>query len=70
MKFSDIFAIGLTYLTTCDKILLDMIFGFKKQKKASDKTISDYKTEALVKFGRDQIMKLKNKGLNISVALL
>jgi hypothetical protein len=64
----------LTYLTTCDKILLDMTFGFRsagwRNKKASNKTISDYKMEALVKFGRDQIMKLKNKGLNISVALL
>jgi hypothetical protein len=47
-----------------------MLFGFRKQKKTSGKTISDYKMEALVKFGREQIMKLRNKGLNISVALL
>jgi hypothetical protein len=47
-----------------------MIFGFRKQKKASNKSVADYKMEALVRFGRDQIMKLKNKGLNISVALL
>jgi hypothetical protein len=47
-----------------------MIFGFKNKKKSADKSVSDYKMEALVRFGREQIMKLKNKGLNISVALL
>jgi hypothetical protein len=47
-----------------------MTFGFRKQKKESIKTVSDYKMEALVRFGRDQIMKLRNKGLNIPIALL
>lgn len=48
-----------------------MIFGFlNKKRKDTSKSIADYKMEALVKFGRDQIIKLKNKGLNISVALL
>jgi hypothetical protein len=57
-------------LTTYDKIPLDMTFGFKKQKKASDKAISDYKMELLVKQGRDQFRKLIERGLNIPVALL
>ena len=60
----------MTYLTTYDKIPLDMTFGFKKQKKASDKAISDYKMELLVKQGRDQFRKLIERGLNIPVALL
>ncbi len=47
-----------------------MAFGFRKQKRVSVKTISDYKMEALVRFGRDQIMKLRNKGISIPVALL
>ncbi len=47
-----------------------MTFGFRKQKKASQKTISDYKMEIVLKQGRDQIKKLIEKGLNIPVALL
>jgi len=47
-----------------------MIFGIKKQKKTSNKTISDYKMEILVKQGRDQFKKLIEKGINIPVALL
>jgi hypothetical protein len=47
-----------------------MTFGFNNKKRAANKSISDYKMDALVKFGRDQIMKLRNKGLNIPVALL
>jgi len=47
-----------------------MIFGFKKQKKASHKSISDYRMEALVKQGRDQFKKLIEKGISIPVALL
>jgi hypothetical protein len=47
-----------------------MIFGFRKQKKAVNKTVADYRMEALARFGRDQIMKLRNKGISIPVALL
>jgi len=47
-----------------------MTFGFRKQKRASVKTISDYKMEMLVKQGRDQFKKLIEKGINIPVALL
>jgi len=51
-----------------------MTFGFKsagwRTKKTSNKTVSDYRMEALVRFGREQIMKLKDKGINIPVALL
>lgn len=68
--FNNIFAIGLTYLTTCDKMPTDMSFGFKRQKKTSSKSISDYKMEILVKQGRDQFKKLIAKGINIPVALL
>lgn len=46
-----------------------MKFGFKKQKK-TQRTISDYKMEVLVKQGRDQFKKLIEKGINIPVALL
>jgi len=63
-------AIGLTYLTTYGRIPLGMTFGFRKQKKASDKAISDYKMELLVKQGRDQFRKLIEKGLNVPIALL
>jgi len=47
-----------------------MTFGFKKQKKISVKTVSEYKMEVLVKQGRDQFKKLIEKGINIPVALL
>ncbi|MBI2613448.1 MAG: hypothetical protein HYW62_01640 [Candidatus Levybacteria bacterium] len=51
-----------------------MIFGFKsaswRKKKVSQKTVSDYKMEILVKQGRDQFKKLIEKGINIPVALL
>jgi len=39
-------------------------------KKASKKTISDYKMEILLRIGRDQFKKLADKGINIPVALL
>ena len=58
-------------MTTCDKILIGMSFGFKKQKRASIKSISDYKNmEMLVKQGRDQFRRLIEKGINVPVALL
>ena len=57
-------------MTTYGRILLDMIFGFRKQKKTSAKEILDYKMETLVKQGRDQFKKLVEKGINIPVALL
>jgi len=48
-----------------------MSFGFKKQKRASIKSISDYKNmEMLVKQGRDQFRRLIEKGINVPVALL
>jgi hypothetical protein len=47
-----------------------MTFGFRKQKKAANKSISDYKMEMLVKQGRDQFKKLIERGINIPVALL
>ncbi len=57
-------------MTTYDKILLDMTFGLRKQKKGVIKTISDYKMDILVRQGRDQFKKLIEKGINIPVALL
>jgi len=47
-----------------------MTFGFRKQRKVSGKSISDYKMEMLVKQGRDQFKKLMKIGINIPVALL
>ena len=47
-----------------------MIFGFKKQKKSSNKSISEYRMDQLVKQGRDQFKKLLEKGINIPIALL
>jgi hypothetical protein len=47
-----------------------MVFGFKKQKKASDKANSEYKMEILVKLGRDQFKRLIEKGISVPVALL
>ena len=56
------------------KYLLGMTFGFKsagwRKKNASSKTVSDYKMEAFLRFGKEQLMKLQAKGLNIQVALL
>ncbi len=50
------------------------ILGFSirtlSEKKANNKTVSDYKMEILVKQGRDQFKKLIAKGINIPVALL
>ena len=55
-----------------------MIFGTKvrsaswrmAEKIASNKTVSDYKMEILVRQGRDQFKKLIEKGINVPVALL
>ena len=51
-----------------------MTFGFNirrlAEKKAPQKTTSDYKMEMLVKQGRDQFKKLIDKGISIPVALL
>lgn len=47
-----------------------MTFGFRKQKKTSSKTISDYRMDAIIKLGRDQFKKLIEKGINVPVALL
>jgi len=50
-----------------------MTFGinFKKlRRKASIKTVSDYKMEILVKQGRDQFKKLIEKGISVPVAFL
>ena len=51
-----------------------MVFGFKPagwlKKKTSNKSISDYKMEILVKQGREQFKKLIARGINIPVALL
>jgi len=47
-----------------------MIFGFRKQKKASNKTVSDYRMDMLIKQGRDQFKKLIARGISIPVALL
>ena len=65
------FAIGLTHLTTYDRILLSMRFNlFGNRSKKAVKTISDYKQEILVKQGREQFKKLLEKGINIPVVLL
>jgi hypothetical protein len=47
-----------------------MTFGFRKQKRVANKSVTDYKMEALVKLGRDQFKKLMEKGIGIPVALL
>jgi len=51
-----------------------MIFGIKirrmAEKKASSKTVFDYKMEILVRQGRDQFKKLIEKGISVPVALL
>ena len=47
-----------------------MKFSFHNLKKASKKTLADYKQELLVKQGREQFKKLLEKGLSIPVALL
>ena len=57
-----------------NELIESMIFGIKirrmAEKKASSKTVSDYKMEILVRQGRDQFKKLIEKGINVPVALL
>ena len=68
---SGFFAIGLTHLTSYDKILLSMRFNiFANRSKKTVKTISDYKQEILVKQGREQFKKLLEKGISIPVVFL
>lgn len=47
--------------------LLSLIFGPSKK---SRKTIADYKQELLMRQGREQFRKLKEKGIGVPVALL
>ena len=48
-----------------------MKFSFLKlTKKATKKTISDYKQDYLVRQGREQFKKLMEKGISIPVAFL
>lgn len=63
-----IFSIGLTYLTWYGKIFL--MFTFKRVKKNSKKTVSDYKREMLIKYGSEQFKILLKKGLEVPIALL
>ena len=46
------------------------MFSFKRLKKNSKKTISDYKREILIKYGSEQFKILVKKGLGVPVALL
>ncbi len=65
------FAIGLTHLTSCDKIQLIMkISLFKTTKTKAVRTISDYKEDLLIKQGREQFKKLLEKGIELPVVLL
>jgi len=69
--FTCFFAIGLTHLTTCATIPLDMKFNFLGIKgRRVVKSISDYKQDALVKVGREQFKKLLEKGISVPVVLL
>jgi hypothetical protein len=47
-----------------------MYFGFRRNKKLSNKDESQRKMDLLVKLGRDQFRKLIEKGINVPVALL
>lgn len=65
------FAIGLTHLTDCDKIRIDMAINpFLLLKRKSKKSLSDYKQEALIKQGREQFKKLIERGTDLPVVLL
>lgn len=66
----DINAIGLTHLTRCDKIQIDMKINLFGNKKRARKTIADYKQEVLVSQGKEQFQSLLKKGLSIPVVLL
>jgi len=66
----DINAIGLTHLTRCDKIKIDMNLNPFRSKKIVRKTIADYKQEVLVKQGKEQFQSLLKKGLSVPVVLL
>jgi len=46
------------------------MFTFKRVKKKSIKTISDYKREMLIKYGSEQFRLLVKKGLQVPVVLL
>lgn len=55
-------------MTTYDRIFL--MLTFKRAKRATKKTISDYKWEVLVKQGREQFELLLKKGLGVPVVML
>jgi hypothetical protein len=70
MIFCCFFAIGLTDLTGCDRILVDMKFQFFGNASKAKKALIDTKQEILVKQGREQFKKLLEKGISIPVVFL
>lgn len=65
------FAIGLTELTGCARILISMAINFYSLlKRKSRKSFSNYKEEILIKQGAEQFKKLRDRGIDLPVVLL
>ena len=58
-------------MVECGKsMIFETLAHWLAEKIASNKTVSDYKMEILVRQGRDQFKKLIEEGINVPVALL
>ena len=71
MFLSPLFAIGLTHLTTCDKIRIEMVNAILNHLGRKPKqTEASYKRELMIKQAGDQFRKLVERGLDLPVVLL
>jgi len=65
------FAIGLTVLTRCAKIQINMVNRLLKHLGISKKSDANIlKEDFLTKLGREQLTRLTERGLDLPVALL
>jgi hypothetical protein len=68
---SSFFAIGLTHLTDCDRIRIDMVnVILKRFNKKQVQTEASYKRELMIKQAGDQFKKMVERGLDLPVVLL
>jgi hypothetical protein len=65
-----IFAIGLTVLTRCARIRIDMVNRLFSLLRRNKKSKGIYREDFLTKLGREQLKKITEIGLDLPVALL
>lgn len=72
--FCTFFAIGLTLLTSCVKIQIEMVDKFlilvRKINKSEAKSLDEKYEDPLSRMGREQLTKITERGLDLPVALL